>query len=174
MRDENWKKIDGTRYSVSDLGRVRNNNSGRILRQSKVGNKGNQYYGVELCPMGTQRVHRLVAKAFIPNPDNKPQVNHKDGDHFNNRVENLEWVTGSENCLHAYRVLGREKLSGGNNPCSRKVVRLEDGKVYQSLSEAVQDSGMKTHSHLSQCLRGQRNMAGGFHWKYFEEERVAE
>ena len=97
MRDENWKKIDGTRYSVSDLGRVRNDNSGRILRQSKVGNKGNQYYGVELCPIGTQRVHRLVAKAFVPNPDNKPCVDHKDGNRQNNKIANLRWATYSEN-----------------------------------------------------------------------------
>lgn len=69
------------------------------------------YFRVEINHVA-HAVHRVIAKTFIPNPENKPQVNHIDGDIFNNRADNLEWVTGQENMLHAFRVLGR-KSSGG-------------------------------------------------------------
>ena len=61
------------------------------------------------------RVHRLVAKSFIPNPENKPQVNHKDDNKFNNSVNNLEWVTASENIIHSYRTHIRSKKYSKDN-----------------------------------------------------------
>lgn len=101
---ETWKEIDIVNglYSVSDKGRVRNNRTGYILKPTPF-NHG--YMKVNLKVEGTsitQQVHRLVAMAFIPNPENKPEVNHKNGIHDDNRVENLEWVTGEENRNHAY------------------------------------------------------------------------
>ena len=69
------------------------------------------YYEVGLRKNGIKKyylVHRLVAQEFIPNPENKPQINHKNGIKTDNFIENLEWVTNSENILHAYRVLGRK------------------------------------------------------------------
>jgi hypothetical protein len=84
---EIWKKIDGFEtYSVSNKGRVRNDVTGRVLKPSSV--RG--YQLVMLCPgRKMTRVHRLVAQAFIPNPDNLPQVNHINEDKTDNRVENL-------------------------------------------------------------------------------------
>ena len=101
---EKWIYIESTkeRYSVSSEGRIRNNETGMILTPIKMPKgytKVNLHYGGER--KGYQ-VHRLVAMAFIPNPENKPQVNHKNGVKDDNRVTNLEWVTGEENLRHAY------------------------------------------------------------------------
>lgn len=93
---EQWKKIEGySNYSVSDIGRIRNDRNGRILKP-RVSTSG--YYQVMMGRKTIpQYVHRLVAKAFITNEFNKPQVDHKDGNKLNNKVENLRWVTASEN-----------------------------------------------------------------------------
>ena len=95
---EIFKKIDGfDNYSVSNLGRVRNDKTNRML---KFYTKENGYMQVQLGRKNNPcYVHRLVAKAFIPNPNSKPQVNHIDGNKSNNISSNLEWVTASENYL---------------------------------------------------------------------------
>jgi len=100
---ENWKDIAGYEghYQISDCGRVKSLKFGAelILAQAKT-----NYLSVSLWLDGklkVVKVHRLVAEAFIPNMDNKPQVNHLDGNKFNNKVENLEWATRSENANHA-------------------------------------------------------------------------
>lgn len=99
---EQWKQIqEHPMYSVSNKGRVRNDNSGRILRQGK---EKCGYLHVVLFPnRKVCRVHRLVAEAFIDNPDNKVDVNHKDLNKQNNILDNLEWTTRKENCQHAQK-----------------------------------------------------------------------
>lgn len=171
--NEEWKIIKGfPKYSISNLGRVRNSETGKDLKPFKVGTKNEQYYAVDFYPYHKKniRVHRLVAQAFIPNPENKPEVNHIDGNHFNNAVDNLEWVTGSENCIHAYRVLNRKKYYGAENVTAKKVIRVEDGKVFDSLREAAEQSGIKYHSLISKALKDEWRTSGGYHWKYAEGE----
>ena len=108
---ETFKKIEEfNNYSISNLGNVRNDKTGRILKQYI---KPSGYKQVQLGAKTTpQYVHRLVGKAFIPNNQNKPQINHKNGDKGDNRVENLEWVTASENDLaygYTSRIENRKK-----------------------------------------------------------------
>jgi len=103
---ENWKDIKGYEglYQISDLGRVKSLRRNAILRAGKS-NTG--YRIVALCKRGkaiTKSVHRLVAEYFVDNPYNKPQVNHIDGDKVNNIYANIEWVTASENHIHAISI----------------------------------------------------------------------
>lgn len=103
---EEWRDIPGYEglYQVSNEGNVRSIRFNKIRNMKAWLNQG--YPTVELC-VNNQRytvgVHRLVALAFIPNPENKPQVNHKDRNKANDDVSNLEWVTGSENVADAYK-----------------------------------------------------------------------
>ena len=107
MKDEIFKKVTVcNNYSVSNYGRVRNDKRNTFLSPRDL--RG--YKRVSLWYNGKandQRIHRLVAQAFIPNPDNKPEVNHKNGIRNDNRAVNLEWNTGEENATHRAEVLNQ-------------------------------------------------------------------
>lgn len=128
--EEEWRDIKWCEwYQVSNLGRVRNHD-GRILSLREV-NSG--YLVVLLKKYHKGRtVHRLVAETFIPNPYNKEQVNHIDGNKHNNCISNLEWCTPSENMQHAKNILGIKYWRnnhgfpvGEGNPSNKRIVQLD-------------------------------------------------
>lgn len=175
MKTEIWKPIVGFEglYEVSNIGRVkslkRNTTSGRVLSQAL--NRG--YMSVVLCKNGKHynaKVHRLVAMAYIQNPNKKKEVNHIDGNKTNNRAENLEWVTASENAKHA-RLKGLNPC-GRNNPITSKSVDMlsADGtllKTFPSLKEAERQTGVyRTNIQGCCACRPGCNTAGGYKWRY--------
>lgn len=110
--NELWKNIDdlGNTYEVSNLGRIRNKKTGHIKSLAFDGHYYKFGYDCNINgerKRGWYRVHKAVAMAFIPNPENKPTVNHKDGDRKNNKAENLEWATYKEQSQHSSKVLKR-------------------------------------------------------------------
>ena len=104
MEIENWKDIPNYEglYKISDLGNVKSTYSNKILKPSADKYGYVRFSATKNKKQKTLRIHRLVAELFIQNPNNLPQVNHKDGNKENNCKTNLEWCTDSENKLHAY------------------------------------------------------------------------
>lgn len=161
---EVWKKIKGfENYQISNLGNVKSiqpNKKEKILkfRYTKYG-----YVRVMLVGKKELLVHRLVALEFIPNIHNKPQVNHINGIKNDNRVDNLEWCTQSENIIHSLNI-GRVKKH-------KEIVRYNDKetKKYYSIKEASLDNNVSTAS-ISQCLKGKSKTSNSYKWKYLEND----
>lgn len=179
--EENWKDINGYegRYQISDLGRVRSfahdKINGRLLsmRANKQG-----YYYVSLakhCVMKSFKIHRLVAKAFIPNPNNYLCVDHIDRDKSNNKPDNLRWCTLSDNQQNEntlrWSFNNPEHISEVTSKASsykKSVIRISQNgeiKVYSSISEASKDSKVGA-SLITNCLHGRTHSAGGYYWKF--------
>lgn len=164
--EEIWKKIpDNEDYEVSNMGRVRH------ITYLKPAPNSNGYLRVGNCGNMTMRtVHRLVATLFVPNPENKAQINHINGNKRDNRAENLEWVTQSENIRHGY-ALGLYKGAGGKGgwvkvaKCDPKTDEVIE--VYESISEAARQVGVG-NSTISGAIKGNLKTAKGFKWKKYD------
>lgn len=179
-----WRTIEGYEgyYEVSDKGDVRSLDRivpsgkhgtrkiyGRTMKLTQsYGRNNDGYLVVNLRKDHTSKVipvHRLVAKAFIQNPDNLPTVNHKDGDKTNNKVDNLEWASYSENNIHALD-------TGLRNPRGNMVAQYDMSKnivgIYRSACEASRATGIG-RGMISHCLNHRANSAGGYIWKKIEK-----
>ena len=154
--DGNWKTLFDD-YLISDKGEIFSTRLGRNISQ----NKDNCGYLVvtlrlDVCKRKTYKVHRLVAKTFIPNPERKPTVNHKDGNKLNNHVENLEWMTRSEQVQHAWdnglikNLEARKK--GIRNKQGKPVICLTTGETWNSIGAAAEDLGLKKSNISAVCL----------------------
>lgn len=135
-----WKTIQRFKgqYQVSNFGEVRNLVTGKILKPAIVSNrKGNDGYYVVNIKKKLYYVHRLVAEAFLPNPENKPQVNHIDGNKKNNNLNNLEWCTGSENIKHSYYIGLRASTKGQKATAKQKEWRKIFGQKYCANKETT-------------------------------------
>jgi DNA primase catalytic subunit len=177
--EEIWKDIDGyDDYKISNLGRIRSFKPvaykcvDGILKQSI--SKGG-YCVVGLQKNGNRKgflVHRLVAQAFISNPENKPCVNHISGVKDDNSIENLEWVTYSENEKHAYNKLGKKSKSNGiagrigkANPNSKPVICLNNNEYFESASLASKKLNVSIDSVCCVC-KGKFKQVKGYLFKY--------
>jgi hypothetical protein len=156
-----WKNINEfPKYSVSDDGRVRNNSTNKLLTPHT---DSNGYLSVSLYRNGKhfiKRIHRLVAEAFIPNPLNLHDINHKDGNKLNNHKLNLEYCTRSYNMLHSYRTLGKKPHSTDRNA----VLCVETGMVYPTVEAAAKAVGRSSMA-IRKCLYGRTKTAAGCHWR---------
>lgn len=162
--DEVLKEITalGRRLCVDKHGNVFKKTEQGMKPLSKHRRKDGYEY-VEVTSNGKRNkvaVHRLVAIAFHPNPNNFPQVNHKDGNPNNNQVDNLEWVSASENQSHSRYVLGNQ--TGFKD---KPVVCIDTGEQFISTREAWRRTGVN-YCHISECARGKRKTAGKMRWQY--------
>jgi len=142
---EQWKNINGifgNNYQISNEGKVKNHITGNIL---KFGLDKRGYPRIRLSYKDQKlsfRIHRLVAIHFIDNPENKPQVNHKDGNKLNNNDWNLEWNTNSENQLHAH-ITGLKKTKIGKESCRFKSSILVFDSTNKQIDELFGNKDMK-------------------------------
>ena len=169
--EEIWKDIkDYPNYQISNLGNVRNIKRGTTIKPIY---DSNWYKKVHLFNKGKSKmlfVHRLVAQAFIPNPQNKPTVNHIDGNKSNSNVNNLEWATMKEQLIHSVYVLNNksvitDKCREASAKSHRKAVMRDDGKIYERVIEASKENNVSI-SNIQKCCRGERVRAGGHEWQY--------
>ena len=167
---EKWKDIKGYEglYQISNTGKVKSVNKHIILKPSK-NRKG--YLHIILCKNGKTkvgRIHRLVAQAFIPNAENKEQVNHINGIKTDNNVENLEWCTNGENQKHAFS-LGLQTNVGNNNPRARKINQYDlQGnfiKTWNSIYD-IEHALNCNRSSIWRCCTHKYKQSHGYIWRY--------
>jgi hypothetical protein len=189
---EIWKDVAGyeNKYEISDHGNVRSKRTKNEMRQY-INDNGYcivGFYDQTKRNPKHFRVHRLVAEAFIPNPEKKRTVNHIDGNKSNNLLENLEWATHGENLRHAREhglIVTTEKQRAAARKNIRKNMLLsnnnrkavfyidENGnkKIYTSIRNASRDIGISPASIIN-CLKGRTHTSAGMKWGYCDDYSV--
>lgn len=197
---EIWKQIKGYEglYEISNLGRVKRLKTSfldsmgrRVCRKEEIKNgirSGTSYLHVKLFKNGiytTANIHRLVAEAFIPNPQNLPCVNHKDESRNNNRVDNLEWCTYGYNNTYGttckrrnasrafYKKIGVTKKSVLKRETERRkkpirpVIQYSlDGKIVKVFKGGLQEAAAEYSINIEQCIGGRCKSSAGYVWRY--------
>lgn len=168
IMEEFWKTVEfASNYEISNLGKVRNKKTGQLLNAGVSGN-GYKQVSLKFDETGTfkkQYVHRLVALMWLDNPENKKEVNHKNLDRTDNRAENLEWVTSSENQKHKYQNNPNYKTS------NRKINQYDlDGNFiaeWDSIIAAARSLGIGRQG-IDKCVHHNegRVQAGGYKWEF--------
>ena len=192
---EVWKDIEGYEgmYQVSNTGKVKSLNYKlkKIEKELKLHGDRKGYLTTSLCKNGkmkTIKVHRAVAIAFIPNPDNKPEVNHKDGDKTNNCVSNLEWATSHENNTHAFKTglksgdvehgkwlaknyganVLRESVMKRRKPVIATRIETGEELYFESAMDAEKHLEV-AHSYISLVCRGKKYSSKGYTFRYADK-----
>lgn len=176
---EIWKEIEGyPNYQVSNTGKVKSLNYHRTKKEKILNlcKDTRGYFIVCIFKEGkpkTMKVHRLVGQAFLPNPQNLPQINHKDECKTNNNVNNLEWCDNRYNSNYGTRNeragIAISKAQINNPKLSKKVLCVESGIVYPSTKEVQRQLGFH-HSHISRCCDKKYGFktAGGLHFEWVD------
>lgn len=171
---EIWKDVVGCEgiFIVSSIGTIKNLIKSKVVIQKKD-RQGYLRIASRIGKNKTCSAHRIVAFAFIPNPMNKPQINHINGIKDDNRVENLEWATSHENLIHAFKTGLKVSATlgkfGSDNPKSKPISQYKlDGTFIESFL-CVKDANEKTGiniTNIRDCALGNRPRAGWYSWKY--------
>ena len=164
-QDLMWRTIpEYPEYELSECGDVYSHRSSRII---KPWDRGNGYLQITLCnERGHHKeyIHRLVAKTFIPNPYDFYEVNHIDGNPYNNTIDNLEWTNRSGNTRHAWKTGLRVATERHRHP-GKRIRVVETGEEYKSIRDCARSIGVN-QPNISSCLAGRRLTVNGLHFEY--------
>lgn len=168
--EETWKDIPNYEglYQVSNLGRIKSfynyKRDGTNILKPRL-KRG--YYTIGLRKNGKRSwigIHRLVARAFIPNPNHNPCVNHKDENKLNNNANNLEWCTVAYNNTYGTRI--KKVIEKTGKPVLQFDLNNNFIKKYNNLLEAAKENNIKSRSSICLCCSGRYSHAGGYVWKH--------
>lgn len=188
LPNEEWKDVVGYEglYLISNFGRLKRTYKNGNEKLLKFHFDKDGYLFTIVCrkqEKSNKKQHRLIAEAFIPNPNNKPEIDHVNGIKDDNRIENLRWCNRIENrnnpvSRDRYARARKGRHINIPNKCilnlrrdTRKCVQIDNGvflKEFDSITEASKETGIPRTS-INSCVRGRRKSAGGFTWKYKED-----